>query len=412
MNMNEHQALASEYDLFSAEALRDPYALYATLRQEAPVYFSKSLGFWIVTRYTDVADALKDERFSSDRRSLFAAQLGDLDPSLIQNFLQLHANMMLEQDPPEHTRQRKVALHGFTTKALESWRTIIQDTCDRLLDQVQEHHHMDVVADLSIPLPALIIADIFGVPEADRDNIIHWASEIGTFWGSPGSRNMEETARKADQSSARFRDYIMGLVHERKNNPGTDMISLLTMAYADSKLSLEELPSLCILILNAGHLTTTDLIPNGVYALLNNPDELKKLQNHPELLNPAIEEMIRFDTPAPFVFRIVKEDLVMSEQQIPKGSVVSLGLGPANHDPAIFESPDRFVIDRDPNEHLGFGPGVHFCLGAILARMELSICFSTLLRRMPALQLDPEKMAVPRRTSLVFKGFETLPVVF
>jgi cytochrome P450 PksS len=292
------------------------------MRTEAPVYFSKTLNCWILTRYEDVASALKDERLSADRRSLFAAQIGDLDPGSSQNFLQLHGNMMLEQDPPEHSCQRKVANHGFTPKALEGWRAIVQDTADRLLDRVQDNRKMDVVVDLSVPLPALTIADIFGAPAGDRENLIRWASEIGTFWGAPDGKNIEEItieeiARKADRSSARFRDYIMELVDERRRNPSTDMLGLLTTAYTCDKLDLEELPSLCILILNAGHLTTTDLIPNGVSALLRNPEQWEKLQAHPELLDSAIEEMICFDTAAPFVFRIAKVDSIVGDQYIP-----------------------------------------------------------------------------------------------
>lgn len=190
------------------------------------------------------------------------------------------------------------------------------------------------------------------------------------------------------------------------------MISLLTVAYKAQGLDFEELPSLCILILNAGHLTTTDLIPNGVAALLNHPEQLQRLIAHPALIPAAIEEMIRYDSPAPFVFRIARAEIVLADKVIPTGNVVALGLGAANHDPAKFAHPDRLDITRSPNEHLGFGPGIHFCLGVVLARMELAICFATLLKRMPNLRFDPEKPAIPHHTSLVFKGFDTLPVRF
>lgn len=400
------------FDLFAPEALANPYLLYKQMREIDPVHYSESLGYWLLTRYQDVEAALKDERLSADRSALFIHQIGDLDVSLIQNFLRLIKGMMIEKDPPEHSRMRKLANQGFTTRALESWRGIIQQTTDRLLDQVQYQGYMDIVADLSVPLPALIIAEIFGVPEDDRANLIEWASDIGTLWGAPGGQNIEELARKADHAAIQFTQLIQQLIEQRRRQPGTDMISLLTMAYEAQGLDFEELPSLCILILNAGHLTTTDLIPNGVAALLNHPEQLQKLKEHPELMSAAIEELIRYDTPAPFVFRIAKAAIGIADKVIPTGSVVALGLGAANHDPIKFAHPDRLDITRSPNEHLGFGPGVHFCLGAVLARMELTICFATLLKRIPNLQFDPQKPAIPRHTSLVFKGFEALPIRF
>ncbi len=401
------------YDLFAPEFIANPYPLYKRIREENPVYYEASLDYWILTRYQDVEAALRDERLSSERRTLFIQQLGNLDVSLIQNFLQLTGNSMIEKDPPDHSRMRKLANQGFTTRALESWRGIIQKTTDTLLDQVQDQGYMDIVSDLSVPLPSLIIAKIFGVPERDRANLIKWATDTSSFWGAPSiGDNIEELARKADTSAAQFTTFINQLVAERRQKPGTDMISLLTMAYTEQNLDFAELPSLCILILNAGRSTTTDLIPNGVSALLNHPQQLQKLKDNPALISSAIEEIIRYDSSVSFVFRTAKEDLEIGGQKIPAGSVIALGLAAANHDPAKFTLPENFDIERSPNEHLAFGPGIHFCLGAVLARMELNICFSTLLKRFPNLQFDSTRPPVPRRNTLVFKGFDALPVRF
>ncbi|WP_414586660.1 cytochrome P450 [Scytonema sp. PCC 10023] len=400
------------YDLFAPETLLNPYPLYKQMREEDPVHYSESLGYWVLTRYRDVEAALREERLSADRTALFINQLGNLDVNLIQNFIRVNSKTMIEKDPPDHTRLRKLANQGFTTRAIESWRSIIQNTTDRLLDNVQNYGCMDVVSDFSVILPGLIIAEIFGVPETDRANLIEWAIDMGTFWGAPGSSNIEEYARKADKAAAQFSELIKQLISERRRQPGTDMISLLTIAYSEQGFNLEELPSQCIMILNAAHLTTADLIPNGVNALLRHPDQLQKLQENPALINSAVEEMIRFDTPAPFVFRIAKQDLTIGSKDIPAGSIIALGLGAANHDPQKFDSPSVFNIMRSPNEHLGFAPGIHFCLGVVLARMELTICFTTLLRKLPNLRFDPSKQAIPRHTSLVFKGFDSLPVKF
>jgi len=403
------------YDLFAPEAVANSYPLFKRMRSEDPVHYSEALGYWILTRYRDVEAALRDERLSSNRKALHINQLGSLDVKEIQNFLALTSNSMVDTDPPEHTRLRKLAKPGFTTRAIESWRSIIENTTDRLLDNVQNHSYMDVVSDLAVPLPGIIIPEIMGVPETDRANLLEWARDIITFFGAAGESNIdiEELARKADKGAAQFSVLIRQLVEQRRRQPGTDMISLLSVAYQEQGLNFEELPSICIQILVAGLVTTTDLIANGVNTLLCHPDQLQKLKKNPSLINSAVEETIRFDTCSPFFFRIAKQDLTIGGKEIAAGSVIALGLGAANHDPEKFEEPEVFDITRTPNEHLGFGSGIHFCLGAVLARMELTICFTTLLRRLPNLNFDPDKQAIPTKHSiLIMKGFDSLPVKF
>ena len=402
------------YDLFAPEALVNSYPLYKRMRSEDPVHYCESAGYWILTRYRDVEAALRDQRLSSDRTALYINNLGSLDFNLIQNFLHLTSKMMVGTDLPQHTRLRKLANPGFTTRAIESWRSIIENTTDRLLDNVQNHGGMDVVSDLSVPLPGFILPEIMGVPETDRANLLEWASDIGTFFGAAGGSTieMEELARKAEKAAVQFCALIRQLIEQRRRQPGTDMISLLSVAYQEQGFNLEEVPSLCIEILNAGLLTTTDLISNGVNALLSHPDQLQKLKKNPTLINSAVEEMIRFDTSVPFFFRIAKQDLTIGGKDITAGSVIALGLAAANHDPEKFDSPEVFDITRTPNEHLGFGSGIHFCVGAVLARMELTICLSKLLRRLPNLGFAPDKQAIPSHTTLVFKGFDSLRVKF
>jgi len=402
------------YDLFAPEALANSYPLFKRMRSEDPVHYCESGGYWILTRYRDVEAALRDERLSTDRTALYINQLGSLDVKEIQNFLHLISKMIAAKDPPEHTRLRKLANQGFTTRAIESWRSIIENTTDRLLDNVQNHGGMDVVSDLSVPLPGFILPEIFGVPETDRANLLEWARDITTFFGpADGSTiDIEELARKADKAAAQFSAFIRQLVEQRRRQPGTDMISLLSVAYQEQGFNLEELPSQFVSILSAGLVTTTDQISNGVNTLLCHPDQLQKLKKNPTLINSAVEEMIRFDTSVPFFFRIAKQDLTIGGKEIAAGSVIALGLGAANHDPEKFEEAEVFDITRTPNEHLGFGSGIHFCLGAVLARMELTICLTTLLRRLPNLGFDPDKQAIPNHTTLVFKGFDSLRVKF
>jgi pimeloyl-[acyl-carrier protein] synthase len=410
-------AFANEqtYDLFAPEAVVNSYPLFKRMRSEDPVHYCESGGYWILTRYRDVEAALRDERLSADHTPLFINQLGSLDVKEIQNFLALASNWMGEKDPPEHTRLRKLANQGFTTRAIESWRSIIENTTDRLLDKVQNRGGMDVVSDLSLPLPGFILPEIFGVPETDRANLLEWARDITQIFGTSGGSTIEieELARKADKAAAQVSALITQLVEQRRRQPQTDMISLLSVAYQEQGFNLEELPSVCIQILNAGLLTTTDQIANGVNALLCHPDQLQKLNKNPSLIDSAVEEMIRFDTSVPFFFRIAKQDLTIGGKEIAAGSGIALGLGAANHDPEKFEEPEVFDITRTPNEHLGFSSGIHFCLGAGLARMKLTICLTTLLRRLPNLGFDSDKQAIPtKHSSLILKGFDSLPVKF
>jgi cytochrome P450 PksS len=403
------------YDLFAPEALVNSYPVFKRMRSEDPVHYCESGGYWILTRYRDVEAALRNERLSTDHTPLFINQLGSLDVKEIQNFLALTSKMIGEKEPPEHTRMRKLANQGFTTRAIESWRSIIENTTDRLLDRVQNHGGMDVVSDLAVPLPGFILPEIFGVPETDRANLLEWTMDTAKIFGAAGGSNIEieELARKADKAAVQVSALIKQLVEQRRRQPGTDMISLLSVAYQEQGFNFEELPSLCIQILNAGLLTTTEQIANGVNALLSHPDQLQKLKKNPSLINSAVEEMIRFDTSVPFFFRIAKQDLTIGGKELAAGSVIALGLGAANHDPEKFEEPEVFDITRTPNEHLGFSSGIHFCLGAALARMELTICLTTLLRRLPNLSFDPDKQAIPTKHSvLALKGFDSLPVKF
>jgi cytochrome P450 PksS len=410
-------AFANEqtYDLFAPEAVANSYPLFKRMRSEDPVHYSESLGYWILTRYRDVEAAVRDERLSSNRTALFMNKLGSLDVKEIQNFLDMTSNWMVDTDPPTHTRLRKLANPGFTTRAIESWRSIIQNTTDRLLDNVQNQGGMDVVSDLAVPLPGIIITEIFGVPETDRANMLEWARDIGTFFGAAGGSTieMEELARKADKAAVKFCALIRQLIEQRRRQPGTDMISLLSVAYQEQGFNDRELPFLCMEILNTGLLTTTDLIANGVNALLSHPDQLQKLKKNPTLIHSAVEEILRFDTSVPFLTRIAKQDLTIGGKDIAAGSVIVLGFGAANHDPEKFEEPEVFDITRTPNEHLAFSSGIHFCLGAVLARMDLTICLTTLLRRLPNLSFDPDKQAIPtKHSNLVLKGFDSLRVKF
>ena len=343
------------YDLFAPEALVNSYPLYKRMRSEDPVHYCESAGYWILTRYRDVEAALRDQRLSSDRTALYINNLGSLDFNLIQNFLHLTSKMMVGTDLPQHTRLRKLANPGFTTRAIESWRSIIDNTTDRLLDNVQNHGGMDVVSDLSVPLPGFILPEIMGVPETDRANLLEWASDIGTFFGAAGGSTieMEELARKAEKAAVQFCALIRQLIEQRRRQPGTDMISLLSVAYQEQGFNHEKLPFQCMEILNAGMLTTTNLISNGVNALLCHPDQLQKLKKNPTLIKSAVEEILRFDTSVPFLTRIAKQDLTIGGKDITAGSVIALEFGAAHHDPRSLRNRRFSILHARPTNTLG-----------------------------------------------------------
>jgi cytochrome P450 PksS len=270
---------------------------------------------------------------------------------------------------------------------------------------------MDVVAEVAQPFPAIIIAELFGIPEADRPRFQTWADAMAKFFGA-ALGNPEENARAANDGAVQLEQYFLELLRKRGNKPGTDLMGLFIAGQNEGRLTPEEVCHQCILLLNAGHVTTIDQLANAVYALLTHPDQCKRLRAEPALAKSAVEEVLRFDPAVPLIHRIALEDLEIRGKVIRKGQVVYLGIAAANRDPAVFRDPDRFDIGRPNNRHLAFAEGPHICLGAGLARRELEIGLATLSRRMPRLRLDEERPPRRRCESLVFKGFHTLPVRF
>ncbi|HLO87867.1 MAG TPA: cytochrome P450 [Nostocaceae cyanobacterium] len=402
----------TSYDLLAPEVLFNPYPLYQQIRADKPVYFYEKKGFWFLTRYQDVEAALLDPRLSSNRQALLTSQLPDSDLSIIQNLMKFTSNFIVEKDPPIHTDLKDISTPSFTDQALASWQATIQNITDNVLDEIAQQQSIDVVADLSLKIPSMVTATIFDVPEADRENLIYWSKSISNFWGFSTRENIQEVAKQADVGALNFTALIQRLVTEHQQQSGNSVLSLLINAFAEKELNFELLPSLGIAILGGDYLITSDMIANGIYTLLSHPHQWQKLKENPELVNSAIEELMRFDNSLQVAFRFAKENLTIGGVEIPAGSIVALAIGAANRDPEKFDNPEVFDITRSPNEHLSFGKGIHYCLGAALARMELKACFSTLIRRLPNLHFDPDRPPVFRRNNLAFKGFESLHVKF
>lgn len=407
-----HSAQQRHYDLINPQALIDPYPLFHQMRREDPVHWVEPIQAWVLTRYKDVVQAFRDPRLSADRTDfLVNFQLRNSDPALAVDYARISREQMLMKDGPDHHRLRTLGNHGFTPSMLERSRPMIQRVMDELLDAVQPRGRFDVAQDLAQPLPANVIAELFGIPVKDRHLFQGSSDALAKFFGATLG-DPEQDARAANQASLRMERYFADLLEERRKTPGDDLMSLLIEGQNEGRLSAAEVCCQCILLLAAGHVTTIDQFSNAVFALLRHPEQLRQLRDDPTLIKSAVEECFRYDGAVPFVHRVAGDDLEISGKQIRKGQVVYLGTAAADRDPEVFPDPDHFDITRPNNRHLAFGAGPHVCIGAGLARRELEIGLLTLVRRMPGLRLAEDETPRRRCESLVFRGFHSLPVVF
>jgi cytochrome P450 len=385
------------------EFLANPYPIYRRLRAEDPVHRSP-LGFWILTRYEDVAFSLRDPRFAKEAIASFvAARFGMALPGI--------GISMLDRDPPDHTRLRGLVSKAFTPRVVERLRPHIQQIVDGLLDRVEGAGSMDLIEAFAYPLPVIVICQMLGVPVADRDRFKQWGLDIARGLDSILLPPDSEVLSRSAASRRALSDYFRELIAERRASPREDLLSALIAAEeAGDKLNEEELLATCILLLVAGHETTVNLIGNGTLALLRHPDQLQRLREHPELISSAVEELLRYDGPVQRTARIPSEDVVLGEQTIAKGEMVMPFIGAADRDPAQFPDPDRLDIARADNRHIAFGWGIHFCLGAPLARVEGQLAILTLVQRLPKLALATDTPEY--RQSLTLRGLIALPVTF
>ena len=398
-------------DLFDPAFKADPYPTYARLRSSAPVYraaLPDGRGVWLITRYEDVLAVLKDKRFVKDwRGALTPEQLAQVPP--IPEVMKPLSQNMLDTDPPDHERLRALVSKAFTPRLIERLRPRVQAISDGLLDAVQYRGEMDLIDDYAFPLPITVIAELLGVPAEDRNNFREWSDAAVS--GNASQEYMEEILIPHMQA---YTENLRTLFEEKRANPGDDLVSALVRAEeAGDRLSEDELLGMVFLLLVAGHETTVNLIGNGVLALLQHPDQLRKLKEDPSLIKPAIEELLRYDGPVETsTERFAREDVEIGGQVIPRGEMVLVVLAAADHDPERFSDPDELDITRTDNRHLAFGKGIHHCLGAPLARMEGQIAISTLLRRMPNLRLEGSPETLSWRPGMILRGLRGLPVEF
>ena len=396
-------------DITDAKFKANPFPFYAQLRAEAPVFPVKlpmKQRAWLVTRYDDVLNVLKDERFAKDPHNALSPEQLKKRPWVPPMFKPLERNM-LDLDSPDHTRLRALVHKAFTPRMVEQMRDQIQALANALLDRVEPNGSMDVVADFALPLPLTVIGRILGIPAADNQKFHRWTRTLLS-----AERNWNLFVILPSLMS--FTGYLKKLIKERRAHPQDDLITALVQAKDGSdQLSEDEVLAMIFILLIAGHETTVNLIGSGSLALLEHPDQLAKLRSEPALIKTAIEELVRFVCPVETATeRYACEDITIAGTLIPRGELVLAVLGSANRDPNYFDDPDSLDITRENNKHLAFGQGVHYCLGASLSRLEGQIAIGTLVQRMPDLRLSIAPDQVRWRSGSILRGLEALPVSF
>jgi cytochrome P450 len=396
------------FDPTRPDHLADPYPTYAKLRQAGPALWADNVQVWLVSRYADISALLRDPRCVQD-----AEQARMFEPAAalglpFQRLAQLFQRWMLFQNPPEHTRLRGLVNKAFTPRVVEGFRPDMERLTNELLDGVQGRGRMDLIADLAFPLPVNVIAGLLGVPASDHERFRHWTSALAA--------TLEplvpvEAVAAADQVAGELLDYFGALVAEKRAHPADDLLSALVHAELHGeRLTMDELLANAILLLAAGHETTVNLIGNGMLALLRYPEQMDRLRRDPALIRSAVEELLRYDSPVQMTSRVLREDMTVLGQRMSAGQEVFLLLGSGNRDPDQFADPDRLDLARANNQHLSFGGGPHYCVGAPLARVEAQIAIRLVLERFPNLRLATDAPAW--RPLAVLRGLRELPVTF
>ncbi|WP_163526137.1 cytochrome P450 family protein [Halobacillus ihumii] len=392
--------------LFSPEFNQNPYPAFSKLRQEDPIHqtlLPNGNFSWIVTRYDDAVTVLKDPRFIKDYTYFLGKEQEEE-----QSETSIFVKNMLFSDPPDHRRLRGLVQKAFTPKMIEGLRGRIEEITNELLDKVEPNGKMNLIDAFAFPLPIIVICEMLGVPSQDRDKFRTWSNTLVEASNDP------EEAAQLQVHMEEFVMYLRQLIAIRRQDPKDDMISKLIQSEEEGdSLSEQELYGVISLLIIAGHETTVNLITNGVFGLLENPEQKQQLINDPSIIESALEEFLRYNGPVEFsTDRWAAEAIELRGKTIAKGDHVIVALDSANRDPEQFDDPDVFDITRGKSKHLAFGKGIHFCLGAPLARLEAEVAVTTLLRRMPDLQLNTTPEKLEWRPGMLMRGLKELPVAF
>jgi cytochrome P450 len=404
--------MSVDYDPRRPEVIANPFPMFAHLRERDPIHLSERLGGWVLTRYRDVRLVLADRRFSADRISPYRDHLVPTQQTALRELLATLGMWAVFNDPPAHTRRRALLSGLFSAGRIAALRPTIAAVVERLLAPLAERQRFDLIADFAYPLPAIVIAGIIGVPADDIGQFKIWSDDLAAFVGS--ALATPDKRARAERGARDLAAYFRRMIEDHRRRPREDALSALLAAEEDGEqLSEEEIVASAMLLLFAGHETTTNLVGNGVLALLRHPDQWALLRARPELTQSAVEEMLRYDGPTQAMTRIAREAITLSgaagePRTIPANARVFALLNAANRDPEAFAEPERLLIERTGNRHLSFGIGTHFCLGAPLARLEAEIGLAALVRHFPDLALAEEP--VEWSDSFVLRGVRALPL--
>ncbi len=395
-------------ELFAPEGRRDPHPAYHAVRRERPRWRDPLLGDWLLTRWEDCEAILRVPRWSSDPRHALESGASLGGPDLRAAQMDVGAKTLLFLDPPDHTRLRRLVSKAFTPRTVERLRVHVHEIADDLLRDVGPGDTFDLMSTLAFPLPLTVICEMMGVPFADRAQFEGWSSDATRLLDGDLD---EPTMMKAVVAAMSFINYFNELFDERRRQPQDDMVTALLGVHEEGdRLSEEELRSIVMLLFLAGHETTMNLIGNGLVALMGQRDQWERLVADPSLAPSAVEELLRFDGPVHLTGRIASTELDFFGETVPRGTQVVTLLAAANRDPDRFADPDRLDIARPDNQHLTFSHGIHYCMGAALARLEGQVVFTELARRYPNIQLACDPADLQRREHFVLRGWQHVPV--
>lgn len=408
------QALQINEDLLCPEAIEDPYAYFGRLRALDPVHWNPLWQGWIVTRYQDVVAVLHDAaRFSSNRMAYLDAHASAEKRQALEHYFAMLSRWLVFIDPPDHTRLRLLLQKAsFTPRQLASWRPRIQAIVDDLLTQIEPGTPVDFVQAFAFPLPVLVVSEILGFPPEDREQVRLWTTDVALPFFLALSMDARQKWARAEQAAKEFGAYARALLRDRKQRPRDDLLTAMVQAeHRGDFLNEDEVVANTVLLMIAGHETTSNLLANGLLAFLRHPEQIDLLRRQPDLSASAVEECLRYDPPVTATVRWVKEDLELAGQSITAGQKLLLVLAAANRDPEQFHAPDQFDIARrvTPQQHTAFAVGTHYCLGAPLARQEGEVAFSTLFQRCRTLTLATARPTY--KPMVIARALEHLPVV-
>lgn len=398
---------AIDDEMLAGDRLADPYPYFAQLLEVDPVHWNKRYRAWFVHKHEDVLWALRNPAFSSDRvRPVFEERMSLAQREARQPTFDVLRHWMVFLDPPEHTRLRKLVMPAFSPKAVAKMRPRVEQVVQETLESLEGVESFDFIRDFAYPIPAIVVAELIGVPAEHRDRFKKWSDDILTLvFGAEGQADRRELAQ---QGLVELTDYLRELVVEIRANPGENIISSLVSSHElEPPLSDDEIISTCALLVFGGHETTTNLIANGTRQLLLNPDQLQLLREDPRRIGPAVEELLRFDGPSRLEARLLVEDVELRGKRMKAGDNVYLVQSAANRDPEVFDRPHELDITRPKNNHVGFGFGVHHCLGNFLARLEATVAIEAVIARMPDLALAGPETWHP---TIMSRGMQTMPV--